>query len=90
MVFDGYLLAEFDTVISDTLHTVRGKEFWTIQMSSHIHTNTVGFLIQDPVKIYDRTMPMEDWLTSVNGWGTQPSFKHYRFFISNLENIASD
>jgi hypothetical protein len=83
-VFDTYLLGGFDTIVSDTRQTGRGREFWEVQLAGHSQTKTVGLLVRDEIKLYDRSLRVDDWLASVDGWGRAASFRQMRFFISNI------
>jgi hypothetical protein len=91
-VFDQYLLAAFQSIVSDSRQTERGREFWEVQIGGHSQTKTVGLLVRDQIELYDPTVgSVGDWLASVKGWGKAGSFRQMRFFISNLKiNIAND
>jgi hypothetical protein len=84
-VFDQYLLTSFDSIVSDSRQTERGREFWEVQLGGHSQTKSVGLLVRDQMKLYDPSLSVGDWLSSVNGWGKARSFRQIRFFISNLK-----
>jgi hypothetical protein len=83
-VFDTYLLGRFDTVVSDSCQTWRGREFWEVQLAGHSQTKTVGLLVRDNIRLYDHQMRVDDWLALVDGWGRAASFRQMRFFISTI------
>ena len=83
-VFDTYLLGGFDTIVSDLRQTGRGREFWEVQLAGHSQSKTIGLLVRDEIKLYDRALRVDDWLASVDGWGRAASFRQMRFFISNI------
>jgi len=87
-VFDHYLLGGFDTIVSDSRQTGRGREFWEVQLAGHSQTHAVGLLVRDEVRLYDRSMRVDDWLASVDGWGRAASFRQMRFFISTIARDA--
>jgi hypothetical protein len=89
-VFDRYLLGSFDTIVSDSRQTTRGRELWEVQMAGHSQTKTVGVLVRDTVATYDRGMDIADWLAQVDGWGRPASFRQMRFFISNLASVTQN
>lgn len=87
-VFDTYLLGSFDTMVSDSRQTTRGREFWEVQISGHSNSHAVGILINGQIKLYDSSTSIGDWLASAKGWGRSPSFRNIQFFISNLKTIV--
>ena len=84
-VFDGWLLVNFDTMISDSRHTERGKEFWITQLSGHVSSHTIGIVRYDDISVYDPAQEsIADWIEGQYAWGRGKSFRNLRFFISNL------
>nr|WP_294527853.1 hypothetical protein [uncultured Rhodopila sp.] len=55
-----------------------------MQLAGHSQTKSVGLLVRDEIKLYDRALRVDDWLASVDGWGRAASFRQMRFFISNI------
>ena len=83
-VFDGWLLKQFDTVISDSRHTSRGREFWITQMSGHASSHTIGILRYENISVFDpKQSDIKHWIEEQCAWGRGKSFRNLRFFISN-------
>jgi len=84
-VFDQHLLKQFSTLISDSRHTSRGREFWVTQISGHASKYTVGILRYGNISVFDPDhSDIKSWITSQCAWGRGRSFRNLRFFISNL------
>jgi hypothetical protein len=84
-VFDQHLLKQFSTLISDSRHTPRGREFWITQISGYVATHTVGILRYQDVSVFDaKDSDIKSWITRQCAWGRGRSFRNLRFFISNL------
>jgi hypothetical protein len=82
-VVDGFLLKNFDTIVSDSYHTARGKEFWITQLSSHISSNSVGVLRYNEISVYHPSISIQQWIEDQDAWGRGKSFRNIKFFISN-------
>jgi len=86
-VFDEFLLTRFDTIVSDSHQTDRGREFWRTQIAGNSQTKTVGLIFKNEISVYDKNESIGDWVASQKAWGKDRKYRHMRFFISNLEII---
>jgi hypothetical protein len=86
-VFGGYLLKNYDAVVSDMEQTALGRKFWVSQMNNYSTKGyKVGLMIQgvEDIQWFDRTViSLKKWLASVDGWGTERKYTARRFIISN-------
>lgn len=85
MVVDRHLLAEYDSVVSDSRQTSRGVEFWQVQLGGHYPSHVVGLMVGRTVEVYDPNEgEIDAWLARVDDWGRGGHYRQRRFFITNL------
>lgn len=85
-VFFGFLLENFDSIVSDAHQTQDGKKFWIDRMDDAVGAGlTVGLLDDQEIRVYDGSVPLDDWPTSLDAWGDTDEHEKRRFFISKKE-----
>ncbi len=79
------LIEKYGAIVSDKLHTDRGRDFWIDQLAlAFDHGRKVGFLNKGQLVEIDAQEDLSRYLDSKNfsyGWGDNAQFQNYRFVI---------
>ena len=80
-----YLLKKYGSIVSDKMHTDRGREFWTIQLRRAFDSGQrVGLYSNGTIVDLDTVEELEDYLDPthfLHPWGKSESFQNFRFVI---------
>lgn len=82
-VFDEVLLTSFDTIVSDSRQTDRGREFWLGRIAGYANSKTVGLMYGTEIRTYDLKDDLSSWIIAQDAWGKGKNYRYRRFFISN-------
>ncbi len=84
-VFFNIMLADYDTLISDHVHTDDGRRFWIRRMAEAVEKGfRVGLIDHDTVVKYDGT-GFQTWLNQIDGWGKSSQHRERLFYITKLD-----
>lgn len=89
-VFFNIILAEYDTMVSDRVHTDDGRKFWLRRMAEALQKGMhIGLLDHSKIIAYDPKIGWNQWLTNVDGWGTKPEHHDRLFYITKQTMVAT-
>jgi hypothetical protein len=80
-----YLLKKYGSIVSDKLHTERGRDFWIEQLNRAFSKgNKVGLYSNGAIVDLDTQEELDSYLDPnhfLHPWGKDESFQNYRFVI---------